>query len=113
MIGNDNYKFIEKKDYIFVKYEELLVLEVKNISWFNKIKNVLFKVYRGEVVGFVGFVGLRRIEIINLIFGIDNKDSGDIFINGKKVDIIFFKVVIKNKIGLIFEDRKNLGLILE
>lgn len=113
MTGNDNHKLIEKKDYTFAKYEELPVLEVKNISWSNKIKNVSFKVYRGEVVGLAGLVGSRRTEIINLIFGIDNKDSGDIFINGKKVDITSPKVAIKNKIGLIPEDRKNLGLILE
>ncbi|HBF8496614.1 TPA: sugar ABC transporter ATP-binding protein [Clostridioides difficile] len=110
MTGNDNHKLIEKKDYTFAKYEEPPVLEVKNISWSNKIKNVSFKVYRGEVAG---LVGSRRTEIINLIFGIDNKDSGDIFINGKKVDITSPKVAIKNKIGLIPEDRKNLGLILE
>lgn len=84
MTGNDNHKLIEKKDYTFAKYEEPPVLEVKNISWSNKIKNVSFKVYRGEVVGLAGLVGSRRTEIINLIFGIDNKDSGDIFINGKK-----------------------------
>ncbi|PBH79673.1 sugar ABC transporter ATP-binding protein, partial [Clostridioides difficile] len=113
MTGNDNHKLIEKKDYTFAKYEEPPVLEVKNISWSNKIKNVSFKVYRGEVVGLAGLVGSRRTEIINLIFGIDNKDSGDIFINGKKVDITSPKVAIKNKIGLIPEDRKNLGLILE
>ncbi|MCC0698866.1 sugar ABC transporter ATP-binding protein [Clostridioides sp. ZZV15-6383] len=113
MTGNDNHKLIEKKDYTFAKYEESPVLEVKNISWSNKIKNVSFKVYRGEVVGLAGLVGSRRTEIINLIFGIDNKDSGDIFINGKKVDITSPKVAIKNKIGLIPEDRKNLGLILE
>ncbi|MDL0416744.1 sugar ABC transporter ATP-binding protein, partial [Clostridioides difficile] len=113
MTGNDNHKLIEKKDYTFAKYEEPPVLEVKNISGSNKVKNVSFKVYRGEVVGLAGLVGSRRTEIINLIFGIDNKDSGDIFINGKKVDITSPKVAIKNKIGLIPEDRKNLGLILE
>ncbi len=97
MTGNDNHKLVEKKDYTFAKYEELPVLEVKNISWSNKIKNVSFKVYRGEVVGLAGLVGSRRTEIINLIFGIDNKDSGDIFINGKKVDITSPKVAIKIK----------------
>jgi ribose transport system ATP-binding protein len=63
-------------------------------------------------VGLAGLVGSGRTEIINILYGLDKKDSGDVRLNGKIVNISSPKIAIKNKIGLIPEDRKDLGLIL-
>ena len=88
------------------------ILEVRNLSRGNKVKNVSISVRRGEVFGIAGLVGAGRSELVRLIFGADKKDSGEIFIKGKKVEIKSPRAAIKNGIFLVPEDRKKQGLVL-
>lgn len=88
-------------------------IEAKNLSdTKGKVKDVSFKVREGEVVGFAGLVGSGRTESIRLLFGADKKGSGEIFIDGEKVDIQRPSEAVKRKISLIPEDRKLQGLAL-
>lgn len=89
-----------------------VVLEAKNIVA-EGVKNVSFSVRAGEVLGIGGLVGSGRSELVNTIFGAQKMQSGEIFINGKKVDINSPSKAIENGIGLIPEDRKLHGLMLE
>lgn len=77
------------------------------------MKNVSFSVRAGEVLGIGGLVGSGRSELVNTIFGAQKMQSGEIFIKGKKVDINSPSKAIENGIGLIPEDRKLHGLMLE
>lgn len=112
MTGKEQLNIKEKKVSSFANYSEPPILQVENLSRKNVLKDVSFEVYRGEVVGLAGLVGSGRTEIINILYGLDKKDSGDVRLNGKIVNISSPKIAIKNKIGLIPEDRKDLGLIL-
>lgn len=96
-----------------IDYQAAPVLEVKNLCRGNKIKNISFKVHKGEVIGLAGLVGSMRTETANLIFGVDKLESGQIYMNGDAVTIQSPAQAISHKIGYIPEDRKNLGLILE
>lgn len=89
-----------------------VVLEAKNIVA-EGVKNVSFSVRAGEVLGIGGLVGSGRSELVNTIFGAQKMQSGEIFIKGKKVDINSPSKAIENGIGLIPEDRKLHGLMLE
>lgn len=89
-----------------------VVLEVKDLNWKNKVKNVSFQVRKGEVLGFAGLVGAGRTETMLLIFGINKKESGEIFIKGNKVNIERPIDAIRLGIGLVPEDRKLQGLVL-
>jgi len=86
-------------------------LEVRNISG-NGNKNISFHVNRGEIVGFAGLVGAGRTELVRMIFGADKLETGEIFINGKAVNIRSPKQAINLGIGLIPEDRKQQGAFL-
>lgn len=88
-----------------------VVLECKNISA-GFIQNVSFSVRQGEILGFSGLVGAGRSEIMRLIFGIDKKDLGDIFIEGEKISIDSPADAIQAGIALVPEDRKEQALIL-
>ena len=88
------------------------VLEVKNLSTKDMLKDVSFKVRKGEILGFAGLVGAGRTEVMRAIFGIDKKDSGEIYMEGKKADIRSPQDAIRYGIGLVPEDRKNQGLVL-
>jgi len=89
-----------------------ILLEVRNLSWKNKVRNVSFYLRRGEVIGFAGLIGAGRTETAYLLFGINKKDSGEIYINGERVEINSPKDAIEQGIALIPEDRKLQGLIL-
>lgn len=89
-----------------------VVLEAKNITG-NGFRNVSFSVRAGEILGVGGLVGAGRTELVNTIFGAQKLESGEIFVNGKKAEINSPAQAIKYGIGLVPEDRKLLGLMLE
>ena len=66
-----------------------------------------------RLLGFSGLVGAGRTETMRALFGADPKDSGDIYIKGKKVEIKSPKDAIANGIAFVTEDRKGEGLILD
>jgi D-xylose transport system ATP-binding protein len=96
------------------------VLEVKNWTINNPdlpdkvmINNVNFKVNKGEILGIAGLMGAGRTELVmSLIGAYGIKKSGEIYIDGKKVDIKNPREAIKNGISYCSEDRKGKGLIL-
>lgn len=88
-------------------------LRVENLSSLGVIKNVAFKAYGGQVLGFAGLVGAGRTETMRAIFGADEIDSGVFYIKGKKVAIKQPRDAIHNKIAFLTEDRKSEGLILD
>jgi inositol transport system ATP-binding protein len=57
-------------------------------------------------------MGSGRTEVMESVFGVTNKDAGEIFINGKKVEINIPEDAIKHKMALLTEDRKLTGLYL-
>lgn len=86
-----------------------VVLEVKNLQA-PMVRDVSFKLHAGEVLGFSGLVGAGRTEAMRLIFGVDKKEKGSIFIDGKEVAINATEDAIKLGIGLCSEDRKEEGI---
>lgn len=85
-------------------------LRVENLNN-KKIKNINFTLYKGEILGFAGLVGVGRTEILRAIYGADEY-VGNIFIDNKKINIYTPEDAVKQKIGFITEDRKIQGLIL-
>jgi len=88
------------------------VLEVRNLRRGRMVKDVSFELRRGEILGFAGLMGAGRTETMRLIFGADQMEAGEIFVNGKKVSIKKTKDAVENGIGYLSEDRKRYGLAL-
>jgi ribose transport system ATP-binding protein len=88
------------------------VLEVKNLNTVL-LKDISFEAYRGEILGLAGLVGAGRTEVARAIFGADKIISGEIYLNGKKLDIRSPKDAVAVGIGLIPEDRKRQGVLLK
>ncbi len=78
------------------------------------VDNVNLNVKRGEVVGISGLMGAGRTELAMSLFGKSYGDniSGQLFINGKEVQLNSVEDAIKHKIAYVTEDRKGNGLIL-
>ncbi len=92
---------------------EDVVLEVRNLSKKGVVEDISFKLYKGEILGIAGLVGSGRTEMARLIFGADKKDNGEIYLEGKKVEINSPEDAVRLGIGLVPEDRQNQGLILK
>ncbi|NMD37756.1 MAG: sugar ABC transporter ATP-binding protein [Christensenellaceae bacterium] len=86
------------------------VLEVKNLNAGKMVREINFKLYEGEIVGFAGLMGAGRTETTRAIFGVDKKDSGEFILDGQPLKINSVKDAIKSGIVLAPEDRKKDGL---
>ncbi len=90
-----------------------VVLDVRNISDGRKVQPTNLVLRAGEIVGLAGLVGAGRTELSRLIFGADPKASGEVFLNGQKLNIRSPGDAIAAGIGYVPEDRKDQGLFLE
>jgi len=88
-----------------------LCLDVRHFTG-GKVRDISFAVRRGEVVGFGGLMGAGRTELARLVFGADRRESGEIAVNGTKVQIESPRDAISAGICLLTEDRKAQGLVL-
>lgn len=87
-----------------------IVMEVKGVTD-RLLKDVSFRIARGEIVGFSGLVGAGRTEVMEYIFGLRKVEKGQIFINGKEVVIDTPVKALKHNIGFATEDRKRSGIV--
>ncbi len=88
------------------------ILELRDFSSGKKFKNVNLSLRKGEVLGIAGLAGAGRTELLRAIFGVDPRDSGDIFINGQKQNIHSPADAKKAGLAFVTEDRKEEGLNL-
>jgi len=111
IVGRDVelYKRVENESRII---SNELALKVKNLCKHGVFNNVSFELKKGEVLGVAGLVGSGRTELMNLIFGIDRYDSGEILIDGEPVKITSVNSALKHGIVMIPENRHTQGLIL-
>lgn len=110
MVGRVIYG--DKKEASTVPADAETVLEVRHLNSGNTIKDVSFKLRRGEILGFSGLMGAGRTEVARAIYGADPFDSGEIYVNGKKVNITTPSAAVKHGICYLSEDRKRYGLLL-
>ncbi len=96
---NTNYTLQEK------------IYEVRNLKSEGVFKNVDFNVRKGEIVGLGGLMGSGRTEVARALFGLDPITSGEIYLEGEKIQIRSVKDAINKGIMMVSEDRKRFGII--
>jgi ribose transport system ATP-binding protein len=87
-------------------------LRVRNLSRPPKFEGVSFEARGGEVLGIAGLAGAGRTEVAEAIFGAHSGATGDIELNGNKIDLAQPNISVKNGLSLLTEDRKRTGLCL-
>jgi ribose transport system ATP-binding protein len=90
------------------------VLEVRGLSWTDRLRDISLGVRAGEVVGLGGLDGQGQRELLLAMFGVLRGVSGKILIDGAPASVSSPSVAKGAKIGmaLIPEDRKTEGLML-
>jgi simple sugar transport system ATP-binding protein len=95
-----------------IKKDAKPLLEVKNLNKKGNFIDINFNLYPGEIVGVVGLLGSGRTELASAIFGLMRPDSGEIFLEGKKVNIKSTQIAKKLGISYLPEDRLSEGLFI-
>lgn len=89
------------------------ILEVKNLSTADKLNNISFELYPGEVLGLAGLLSSGRTELMRAIFGLDPITRGEITVDGVRVHKPNPQKMKALGLGLTAEDRKRDGLVLD
>lgn len=89
------------------------IFRVEDITYQGNRHAVSFSVRAGEILGVAGLVGSGRTETMRAIFGADTKASGKVFLDGKELIIQQPRDAVRGGLGLLTEDRKGQGLILD
>ena len=107
MVGRELTDRFPKKDHT----PKETILEVNNLSDAkNELKNVSFKLRKGEILGIAGLVGAKRTETLETLFGLREQGSGDIILHGKKVDNSKPFKAMQNGFALVTEERRQTGI---
>lgn len=91
---------------------EEVMMEVKNLSWRNTVKDISLHLKRGEILGIYGLIGSGRTEFLDLLFGIQHADSGTLRVGDKTLARHSPKDAIRCGLAYVTEDRKQTGLVL-
>lgn len=87
-----------------------VMLKCEHISDGKMAKDASFELRRGEIVGFAGLVGAGRSETMKAVFGLSSHMSGEVYVEGQKVNIKSPVDALKYGIALVPESRKEEGL---
>lgn len=88
------------------------IFQVKGLSRPGEFNDIQFDLYEGEVLGITGLLGSGRTELAETLFGLRRKASGEIILNGQKMDFRNAGDAVKAGIGYVPEDRLTKGLFL-
>jgi ribose transport system ATP-binding protein len=89
------------------------MLRAEHVKRKDKVDDVSFSLYEGEILGFYGLVGAGRTELARVLIGEDKPDSGAIYVRGEKAHIKSVADSLERfRIGYITENRKEEGLLM-
>lgn len=90
-----------------------VLLEVTDLSYKNRVRNVSFTLRRGEVLGVAGLVGSGRSELAHCIYGSLRPSSGSVMKDGELLNLRSPRAGIEAGLALVPEDRHEQGLVLD
>jgi ribose transport system ATP-binding protein len=108
MVGRDIQELFQKEP----AEKQNLVLEVKHLTGAGCLKDISLGLRRGEILGLAGLVGSGRTRLSRALFGAEQIEQGEIWIEGRQVTMDSPETAIRHGIGLVPEDRKSQALFL-
>lgn len=109
MFGDIDIKSKEKTPHITDK----AVLSVSHLTRAPYFQDISFNLYQGEILGIAGMLGSGRTELLRCLFGLDSLDSGEIYVEGEKVNNITASMMKQLGFAFASDDRREEGLIQE
>jgi ribose transport system ATP-binding protein len=110
MVGRDLSQFYERRPHRIGEP----ILEVQGLRTpFHPKHALVLTVRAGEIVGLAGLVGAGRTEMLRSLFAIDKPVAGQVRVAGQNVNLGSPRDAIEAGLGLVPEDRKEQGIIIE
>lgn len=91
---------------------DTVLLEAKDIKWADKVNGVSLSLRAGEMVGLYGLMGAGRTELAKVLFGVEQRDEGEITMNGVPLSNNSPGASISQNAAFITEDRHHEGLLM-
>lgn len=115
MMGKDfdDLAAIKKEGEGEAKKKAEVLISAKGLGHKGTIRPFNLDLHKGEVIGLTGLLGSGRSELARSIYGADKADSGELFVNGKKVTINAPIDAMKLGMAYLPEDRKKEGIIAD
>jgi len=110
MVGRDVSQFYARQRHP-IGEPVLEVCDLVTMAWPQHRLN--FSLHAGEIVGVAGLVGAGRTEMLRAIFGVEKKLGGEVRLAGEPLSAGNVADSIERGLGLVPEDRKQHGIILE
>lgn len=92
--------------------ETAVVLKVDHLTKPGSCQDVSFELHKGEIIGFAGVLGSGRETVCRAIAGVERIESGQVFVNGKPLNLGSPSASIKAGVGYVPQDRGIEGLVL-
>lgn len=109
MLGTIMGEQYTKREPYHGKKDEILRLE--KVSDGKVVKDVSFKLNKGEILGIIGLLGSGKTEVAKIIYGIVPLTSGKIYYRGENIKINSPDQAINFGIAYLPENRREEGLI--
>ena len=90
---------------------QAVALEVEHLVSKPLVRDISFRVHRGEILGLAGLVGAGRSDTVEAIFGLRRIDGGRLRLDGRPFKPGSPIDAIRAGIGLIPEDRRGKGIV--
>ena len=87
-------------------------LSVRGLGRKGVFRDINFDLHSGEILCITGLIGSKRTEMIHALFGSAPHDTGEIHLDGKRLQPKSPTRSISSGIGLVPEDRQHEGLML-
>jgi len=111
MVGKE-FAALENRDHSQkAKGTSEVIMEARNLGKRRTVQPFNLVMHKGEILGFAGLLGSGRTESANLLFGIDEADSGEILVNNQKAQFKKPRDAINKLIAFCPEDRKKNGIV--
>ncbi|WP_152189364.1 sugar ABC transporter ATP-binding protein [Georgenia satyanarayanai] len=78
----------------------------------HMVRDISFEVRAGEIVALAGLQGSGRTEIAHGLFGVERFRTGEVYVDGRRVDPRSPREAVRSGLALVTEDRKVEGLAL-
>jgi ABC-type sugar transport system ATPase subunit len=88
------------------------MLKIEGLSRQGEFKDISFAAYAGEILGISGLIGAGRTEVMETVYGARSAEKGRIYVKGQEVAFKNPMEAINAKIGMVTEDRRRTGLML-
>ncbi len=92
---------------------DVIILDVRNLTEATRFRDVSFTLNKGEILGIAGLIGAGRSEIAKGICKLEGDVTGEVWLNGKPLNLRTYQDSIANGVVYMSEDRKGDGVFLD